>query len=273
MKASTIIPPSLAKSSVSQPGRRKPLWVRLWPTLLSAGFWLLVWQIASLLLNQDILLVSPAEVLVRLSQLALTPSFWQVVLFSCLRIFLGFLLGIVLGVFMAIAAYLSPLLAQLFKPLIVVVKATPVASFIILALLWIPSKNLSVFMAFLMVLPIIYSNVEAGIQSTDPKLLEMARLFRVPFKRQVSYIYVSQVMPFFRSASVLALGLAWKAGIAAEIIGIPTGSIGEKLYQAKVYLNTPDIFAWTLTVILLSFVLEKLFVLLIDWLVKKGEQR
>lgn len=122
------------------------------------------------------------------------------------------------------------------------VKAVPVASFIILILIWVPSRNLSIVISFLMVLPVIYTNVLNGIRSTDPKLLEMARVFRIPLFRRIRYIYLSQLLPFLRTGFSLSLGLCWKAGVAAEVIGIPKGSIGEKLYEAKVYLETPDLF-------------------------------
>ena len=144
------------------------------------------------------------------------------------------------------------------------IKATPVASFIILVLIWVPSRNLSVIISFLMVLPVIYTNVLNGIRSTDPKLLEMARVFRVPLIRRIRYIYLSQLLPFLRTGFSLSLGLCWKAGVAAEVIGIPKGSIGEKLYEAKVYLETADLFSWTLVIVLISVIFEKLFLRLID---------
>jgi len=123
-----------------------------------------------------------------------------------------------------------------------------------------------------MVLPIIYTNVLNGIKSADPKLLEMADVFELPASRRIMYIYVSQVLPFFRSACSVGLGLCWKAGIAAEVIGIPTGSIGEKLYMAKIYFATGDLFAWTLTIIIVSVIFERLFMLLIRSLINRIER-
>ena len=115
-----------------------------------------------------------------------------------------------------------------------------------------------------MVLPVIYTNVLGGIRSTDDKLLEMARVFNIPVWKRIRYIYVSQVLPFFRSACSVALGLCWKSGIAAEVIGIPKGSIGEKLYNAKIYLDTPDLFAWTLVIVLISLAFERLFLAVLN---------
>ncbi len=237
--------------------------VKLWSVLL----WLVVWEIAAVAIGHDILLVSPVTVLRRLSELVRTGSFWSSILFSFLRIAGGFSLATLLGTILAAVSYRFKSMEVLLAPLIQTIKATPVASFVILVLIWVPSRNLSIVISFLMVLPIMYTNVLMGIRSTDRQLLEMADVFHVPTWKRLRYIYVSQVLPFFRSACSVALGLSWKSGIAAEVIGIPVGSIGEKLYQSKIYLDTPDLFAWTLVIIIISVCFEKLFLMLIDTIV------
>ena len=137
-----------------------------------------------------------------------------------------------------------------------------------LALILFSSKNLAVLISFLIVLPVLYTNLLSGIRAADPQLLEMARVFRVPALRGIRYVYLPQVLPYFRSACGSALGLCWKSGIAAEVIGMPDGSIGEQLQQAKIYLNTPDLFAWTLVIVLVSLIFEKVFLALL----KRGER-
>ena len=164
-----------------------------------------------------------------------------------------------LGIFLAVLAYWSKTVEILTAPVIAVVKSTPVASFIILCLIWIPSKNLSVFISFLMVFPVVYTNLLEGLRQTDKQLLEMADSFGAGLGKKVEFVYLSQVMPYAATACKLGLGLCWKAGIAAEVIGIPTGSIGEKLYKSKVYLETPDLFAWTIVIIFVSMTFEKIF--------------
>ncbi|MDR0434675.1 MAG: ABC transporter permease subunit [Gracilibacteraceae bacterium] len=232
-------------------------------------FWLAVWEIGSRALNQSLLLVSPVTVLTRLGQLAGTTGFWQAVFFSFLRIVGGFLAAVTLGVIAAALAARSRPVRELAAPFMLTVKSTPVASFIILLLIWVPSRNLSIVIAFIMVLPIIYTNVLSGIMATDPQLLEMAKVFRLPAKRTIRYIYVSQVLPYFRAACAVSLGLCWKAGVAAEVIGIPAGSLGERLYTAKIFLQTADIFAWTFVIILISLLFEKLFM----WLLHRAINR
>ena len=184
---------------------------------MAVFFWITIWQFASMYLGQEILLASPVSVVRKLFELSFTGNFWQSVGFSFVRIVTGFLLAMFLGIFLAVLSYWSKTVEILIAPVIAVVKSTSVASFIILCLIWIPSRNLSVFISFLMVLP------------------------------------------YFLSACRLSLGMCWKAGVAAEVIGVPSGSIGEKLYNAKIYLNTPDLFAWTIVIIVISFVFEKCF--------------
>ena len=234
--------------------------------ILAVLFWIAVWQIASMWLGQEILLASPVSVIRRLFELVFTGDFWRSAGFSFGRIVLGFSMALILGVLLAVLAFLSRTVEILLNPVLTAVKSTPVASFIILCLIWIPSRNLSVFISFLMVLPVIYTNILEGIHQTDRQILEMAKVFQVSMGRQIRYIYVSQILPYFVSACRLSLGMCWKAGVAAEVIGVPKGSIGEKLYNAKIYLETPDLFAWTIVIIVISFVFEKCFL----WLVQKG---
>lgn len=220
-------------------------------------------------LDSDILLVSPLAVLCRLGQLMVTASFWKAVCFTLSRVAAGFFLAVLAGVLLAVAASRSDRIRELLTPVLLAVRSVPVASFIILALIWFSSKNLSVLISFLMVLPIIYTNVLNGIRSVDRQLLEMARVFRIPGLRVARYIYLPQVMPFFYSACSVAVGMSWKAGAAAEVIGIPGGSIGERLQQAKVYLDTPDLFAWTLVIVAASLFFEKTVLFMVRKIAEK----
>ncbi len=238
----------------------------------SVLFWLLIWQIAAVKLNSKILLVSPVEVIGRLGELLPTAEFWRSVMFSAARILLGFALGLTCGCGLALAAGKLKFVRLLFAPLVSVMKSIPVASFTILALIWIGSEDLSVLVSFLICVPIVYANMLEGIDSLDPKLKEMSRVFGIPVWRRFVGVYLSQLLPYFRSASRLAIGLCWKSGAAAEVIGIPDGSIGEKLFEAKVYLETADLFAWTLAVILLSKLCETLFVAVVGLFERRVER-
>ncbi len=235
-------------------------------------FWLAAWQLLSMKLDSKILLVSPLEVLKRLVRLVGESDFWGSVLFSMGRILIGFSLGLIFGCVLALLSGKVKFIRRLFAPLVSAMKSVPVASFTILALIWVGSKNLSVFVSFVISVPIVCSNMLEGIDNLDPKLKEMSKVFRISPLKRFSGVYLSQLLPYFRSASRLAMGLCWKSGVAAEVIGLPNNSIGEMLYESKVYLETADLFAWTLVVIVLSFLCEKLFLLIVDVLRKKIER-
>lgn len=223
-------------------------------------------------LNQRILLVTPVDAAVKLIELIPSADFWKSVMFSAGRILSGFALGLTVGTGLAVFSGRYVFLRKLLSPFISVLKAVPVASFTILALIWVSSKNLSVLVTFLICVPIVYINMLEGIDSLDPKLKEMSTVFGIPPMRRFVGIYLSQLLPYFRSAAGLAIGLCWKSGTAAEVIGIPDGSIGEKLYQAKIYLETADLFAWTAVIIFVSWLCEKAFMSVIKLLVKRVEK-
>ena len=225
---------------------------------------LVLWQLASMAIGEEVLLVSPLKVLVRLSELVFEKEFYAAIGFSFVRITGGFVIAVIMGILLATAAYRWHAIEIFLWPYMSVIKATPVASFVILCLIWLSSSSLPIFISFLMGLTIIYTNMLVGFKSTDRKMLEMADIFRFSFGKKLVYIYLPSIKSHFISACSVSLGLTWKAGIAAEIIGIPDGSMGEMLYSAKLYLATADLFSWTVTIVCISIIFEKLFMKLIN---------
>lgn len=230
---------------------------------LAAVLWIAVWEVIFLIVNNSLLVASPLDTFNRLCSLAATGLFWQALFNTLLRILTGFALGVVFGTVLAIFTSKVSFINSLFKPVISVVRATPVASFIILALVWMTKSAVPSFISFLMVLPIVWANVGTAIDSTDKSLLEMAKAYNFSWQKKIAKIYFPSVLPSFVSAVTTSLGLAWKAGVAAEVLATPKDSIGSYLYNSKVYLETTDLFAWTAAVIILSFILERIIVALI----------
>jgi len=225
--------------------------------LIGPLFWILLWQIAALAVGHRLLLASPLETIARLAELAQTAPFWQSILFTLCHILAGFGCAVCFGALTGALCARFSWLRELLAPLLTAVRSVPVASFVIVALIWVPSKRLSVLISFLIAFPLIHTAVLDGLTHIDPKLLEMAKVFRMPRISRLTAIELPAVLPRLSSAAGVAMGLAWKSGVAAEVIGIPTGSIGERLYKAKVYLATPDLFAWTLTIVLVSMLCER----------------
>lgn len=219
-------------------------------------FWFTLWAIAASLVASPLLLPTPLAVLSRLWELFAAGAFWHATSLSFLRVIGGILLGISIGCLTAILTAGIPFLRALLKPMITTVKSTPVASFIILVNLWLDHGILPVFISFLMVFPVVWANVDQGLRAVDPAHLALAHVYRFPVARTVRRIYIPTVRPYFISACRSSLGLAWKAGIAAEVLVPSVISIGKHLYESKLYLETTDLFAWTLMVILFSLLLE-----------------
>ncbi|MCW5951563.1 MAG: ABC transporter permease subunit [Propionibacteriaceae bacterium] len=223
-----------------------------------ALFWLALWQLASLAVGQELLLPAPATVAATLGELVVTAAFWQVTAWSLLRVGLGFLAGVVVGCGAAVLTVRYQAVDLLLSPALRVVRAAPVASFIILVLVWIPVGRLPGFISFLMVVPVVWDAMTTGLRSQSPELLEMATVFRLGWWPTLRRVRLPQLAPFFVTASTTAMGLAWKSGIAAEVIARPPLSIGRQLQDAKIYLETPAVFAWTITAVGLSLLLEGL---------------
>lgn len=225
-------------------------------------FWLLMWQLLAAAVHNHILLVTPIEALGALLERLVQPAFWQTVGMSLLRIGGGFLAGAFGAVFLAVLSFRFLFIQELLSPLISLLKAVPVVSFVVLLLIWWGSSFLSAAICFLVVLPNIYVNALAGLKNTPRSLLEMAQVFRLPLWNRFFYIYRPAFRPFLYSGLSISLGMCWKSGVAAEVIGTPDFSIGERLYMSKIYLDTAGVFAWTAVIILLSIGFEKIILFL-----------
>lgn len=242
-------------------------------SLLSALLALCVWQGAAALLHNRLLLVGPLEVARRLVVLLGDAGSWQAIAFTFSRISLGFLLAFVTALVLAsLSAAFAPI-EILLRPYILAAQTIPVASFIVIALLWLSGKRLSVFISFLMVLPVLYNSALQGLKGADPQLREMARVFRIPLHRCIPGIYLPALAPGLLASCKTALGMCWKSGVAAEVIAVTSHSIGGMLYDAKVYLEIADLFAWTAIIVAVSLCFEKLFLCLLQLIFRWIERR
>ena len=240
---------------MSTPADKK---IKTWQRAGAVVLALSVWQAASWAVGSALLLPGPVTVLGRLCALAVTAAFRRAVAFSFCRIAGGFALALVLAFVLALAAGRWPVVEVLLRPYVLAIKAVPVASFIILVYLWLPGRWLTTFISALMGFPPVYLNLLEGLARRDRALAEMARVFRVPWGRRFWRLDLPQLLPYLRSAVSLGLGLCWKAGVAAEVIGVVRGSLGERLYESKIYFEMPELFAWTVSIVALSALFERL---------------
>jgi len=232
--------------------------------VLSVLFWIIVWMIAAKAAGSSLILPGPGETIERLSLLAVSSEFWKTVGFSCLRILAGAVAGTILGAFLAAASYIASPVKHILSPLMTVARTVPVASFIVLCMLWINRALLPSFISFLMVFPIVYTSILSGLYEISAEHKKLIPAFELTPIKSMKYIYFPSVKPYFISSLRSSFGLSWKAGVAAEVLAFTPLSIGKMLAESKNYLETVDLFAWTLTVVLLSLLFESLIGLLSD---------
>lgn len=224
---------------------------------LPLALWLGLWQVLAMAVGSQLLLPGPGQVLVRLCQLCRTALFWRSALATLGRIFLGGAVGILAGAAVAVlSAWLAPA-EWVLTPLMKIIRATPVASFIVLIWLWAKSNWVPVVIAALMSAPVAWGAAAQGIRDADPQLVEMAGAYRLSRWKRWGLIYLPSALPAFAAGCRTALGLAWKAGVAAEVLCRPRWALGSQVYNAKLAMETADLFAWTAAVVCLSFLVEK----------------
>ena len=223
-----------------------------------ALFWLIIWEAAALLVAKPVLLPTPVATVKTLVLLMKEKAFYISCSLSIVRIALGFIFGVFAGTVLGALTYRFKSVSALLTPLNALIKATPIASFIILLLVWLSKGTIPSFTSFLIVTPVIWSVLKSSLESVDAKTLEAARVFALPLFKKIRYIYIPSVRNKYLASLETALGLSWKAGIAAEVLCTPKFSIGGELYNSKIYLDTNSLFAWTLCVIVISLMLELL---------------
>ncbi len=227
------------------------------------AFWLVVWEVLDRVVDNRLVLAGPIRTLQALADQVVMPNFWMIVGASFGRIALGFLLSFVVGFLLALVACRVRLFRDFIDPIISLLRTIPVASFIILLLIWVGNQALTVFLAFFIVLPLIYTNMVTGFESVDKQMLEMARVYGLSRWHTFLYVYRPAFMPFLLSSTKISLGMTWKSGIMAEVLATPKPSIGKEMATARTFLDTPDLLAWTVVVMVASVLFEKAFMALL----------
>ena len=223
-----------------------------------------LWAALAALLQNELLLPRPWAVVTRLLELLASGGFWLALGHSFLNIAAGFLASLLCALILGSLAGRWSWAESLLQPYMTLCKTVPVASFILLAFLWVSGEKLSILIAFLMALPVLYGNVLQGVRSADRSLFEMAAVYRMGWLRRLRCLWLPQLSPWLRSGCAAALGLAWKAGVAAEVISVARHSMGEGLYEAKLALDIPALFGWTAAIVAVSVAWEKLFMALLN---------
>ncbi len=233
-------------------------------TVCAAVFWIFVWHLAAAWYDMDFVIPSPWTTFKALLENMAEQTFWSAVIFSTARIILGFLLSGAFGILLALLGIKIKIIKILFDPFCSVLRAVPVASFIILVLVMFSSENVAAIISFLMGFPLVYSTVSKGIDVSPTDLLEMSDVFGMSFFKKLRYIYIPHLLPYMINALSVSVGLCFKSGVAAEVIGYPAGSVGAQMYLAKIGFNMPNLFSYTVVIVVISVICEKLIALLLQ---------
>ena len=226
--------------------------------LLILIFWITLWEILALIINQEIYLPSPVSAFKALWKILFLKETYITIAYSIYRTLAGFLLSCAAGIFLGYFCGINKTVYDFFSPFVNALRSVPIMSIIIIALMWFKSTNVPIFVAFLMCFPIIWVSAVEGIRNTDKKLLEMCKIYKIKNIRIIKSVYYYSALPYIKAAMISALGTGWKVTSAAEVLSLPKYAIGSHLYDSKVYLNIPDLFAWTVIIVALSFIFEKL---------------
>lgn len=237
--------------------------------LAAAVFWLLLWLAASLAVGNPLILPSPIETLARLAELSLEADFWRTIGSSLLRVVIGIAVAIPFSTLFAWICSSSKIADALFSPAVTLMKSVPVVSFILIAIFLFDRSIIPSSIAFMMVFPVLYGNVREGISSVPRELLEMAQVFRLSVFLKLKRIYAPAIAPYFFAATTASVGLALKAGIAAEVIAYIPVSIGKKLSDAKSYMEPADLLAWTAAILIIGLLLEHILRIALKYLQRR----
>ena len=222
-----------------------------------AAFWLAAWMLAAALVAQPLILPGPGAVVVALLRLVCDGGTWAILAGSGARILGGLALAAVCGGVLAGVSSRSRAFARLVAPALSFVKATPVACVVVLLLIWLGSARVSIAAVFLMALPGVYFSLAEGLSQVNKPLEQMFRMHGVRGWRLFCAHTWREVLPFVLSCARAVIGMGWKAGVAAELIGMAVGTVGERIYQAKLLIETADLLAWTVLVVAVSWACER----------------
>ena len=232
-------------------------------SFLVALLWIGIWYVAALIVHKPLILPNPIETATALFDLLRTEEFYKVVAFTLLRVLIGLTLGVVSGIAFAIVCHRFSIVKHFLSPMISVVRSTPVASFIVLLWIILDGSVLSIFVAFLMVMPVVWQNTLDGFSSIPRELIEVADVYELSLKRRYEILIMPILSGYIFPAIITSVGLAWKSEVAAEIIAYTKDSIGMHINDAKSFMLTPTVFAWTTVIVAMSICLELLTKLLL----------
>ena len=229
---------------------------KLIPTLLAIASIAIGWQLIALAIGFPALFPSLSDLLKEVFILVFSETFFVSLFATILRGFIGFIFAFSLALLLATVATFSGFWRAFFQPLVVTTRSVPVISMVLLALLWFSPTQLPVFIALITMFPILYQNTLTGLSQTDIRLLEMAQVFGKSRRNQFLCIYMPSAKNNIFDGIKTAMGFGWRAIIIGEVLSQPLHGIGTSMKLAQVYINVPELIAWTVVAIAVSYMFE-----------------
>ncbi|HZK28991.1 MAG TPA: hypothetical protein VFD19_02100, partial [Clostridia bacterium] len=256
-------------SSITVPGKRRDTLY----TILGALLLLVLWQLVAMFGGTGFLLPAPHTVIVTFIRLFAAKDNWISILTSVGRIMTSVLSALVFAILLSWLASKRRAFRSLLAPTVLIMKSVPIVSFILIALFFMGESSLTFFICGLIVFSLVYSQLLSAFLNVDPGLLEMGRVFSLRKCEIARYIVMEDCRETFLASAAVAVGMAWKAGVAAEVLTFASGTIGKQMYEAKLYLDMERLLAWTITLVLVAFISEQILIGIFRFLLTRFSER
>ncbi|MDY4801722.1 MAG: ABC transporter permease subunit [Fusobacterium mortiferum] len=227
------------------------------PKFLSIFFFLIIWEGVALYIDNSLLFPRVSEIFLSLKNLVASRDFILILWNTLSRFFISIVFSLILAIIFSVASYRYEVISFLLFPFIIFLRAVPTIAIIIVVLIWSSVEKVPIVVGVLILFPILYESILGGIKNVDKNLLKMSKVFKVPTKRVVRDIYIPSIYYSISSNIPSYIGLTFKVIIAGEVLSQESLSIGGEIFINKIYLESSNIFAWIIVVIVLNYFLEK----------------
>lgn len=223
------------------------------------------WQLLSWQMAQPQLIPSFPDLIRALLRLVYSPGFLVSIGTTCLRACVGLLLSLAAASITAFLLNRSEAIRFLFMPWLSLLRSVPVISFILLALIFLNPEMIPLLIAFLTMYPLLTENLLKGLMNRRDSWKMLARQFHLNAWNRLFQINYPQLKPYLFSGLASAVGFGWRAIIMGEVLSQCVDGIGKRMKEAQVFIDVPELIAWTLVAIVLSWLTDKLISRLSDW--------
>jgi NitT/TauT family transport system permease protein len=225
-------------------------------TLLSCIFFIGLWQLIAIKINNDIYVPKIQQVAEAVSIIFKDENLLKVIFSSFYRTMSSYLLALAFSMILGVLGVVYPFFKYLIEPINSISKTIPTMVLVVLSLVWFDKDSTPFVVGFAIVFPILYEGIRNSVIRIDKKIIDMTKIYEVNLKDKIKKIYLPVMKFYLMSILVSTFSLTFKVVIAGEVYGQPKFGIGSQIQLEKVNFNTPGIFAWIIIIAIISLVLE-----------------